>query len=61
MYLTTIREITETMNVSEKTVRRWIREGAPIGVDSTPGGKKRYRTEKHTLMQWLIGRRNETA
>lgn len=58
VYLTTTRAIRKEMKVSLRTLRQWITEGAPIGVEALPSGKLRYCAEKHALMRWRIASGN---
>lgn len=42
--LRNLREICEEMGVGAKTVKAWVKKGAPIAVEGV-GGKTRYSTE----------------
>lgn len=49
--LRNMREICEEMGVCSKTVKKWVKQGAPIAVEGE-GGKKRYSTETIRLQAW---------
>lgn len=49
--LRNMAEICEEMGVGEKTVKAWIKKGAPIAVEGE-GAKVRYSTEMARLQLW---------
>lgn len=46
--LRTMAEICEAMGVGQKTVKKWVAQGAPIAVEGD-GRRKRYSAEMATL------------
>lgn len=52
--LRTMAEICEAMGVGQKTVRKWVAQGAPIAVEGD-GRRKRYSAEMATLQGWRSG------
>ena len=49
--LRNMAEICEEMGVGEKTVKAWVKRGAPIAVEGK-GGKIRYSAETACLQAW---------
>lgn len=49
--LRTMAEICEAMGVGQKTVKKWVAQGAPIAVEGD-GRRKRYSAEMATLQGW---------
>ncbi len=49
--LRTMAEICEVMGVGQKTVKRWVAQGAPIAVEGD-GRRKRYSAEMAALQGW---------
>ena len=56
-YLNSAQDIIKALKISHTTLQGFVREGAPIGVLSGKGKRKRYRAEKHQLMQWVLARK----
>ncbi len=51
--LRTMAEIREAFGVGEKTVKAWVRQGAPIALEGK-GSKTRYSAEAASLMVWRL-------
>lgn len=51
--LRTMAEICEAMGVGQKTVKKWVEQGAPIAVEGT-GCKLVYSAESASLQAWRI-------
>lgn len=49
--LRTMAEICEAMGVGQKTVKKWVAQGAPIAVEGD-GRRKRYSAEMAALQGW---------
>lgn len=49
--LRTMTEICEVMGVGQKTVKKWVAQGAPIAVEGD-GRRKRYSAEMVRLQGW---------
>jgi len=52
--LRNMAEICEEMGVGEKTVKAWVKKGAPIAVEGD-GRRVRYSAEAATLQSWRLG------
>lgn len=53
--LRSMREICGEMGVGEKTVKKWVKQGAPVAVEGR-GSRKRYSAEAAALQNWRIMR-----
>lgn len=51
--LRTMSEICEAFGVGEKTVKAWVKKGAPIAVEGD-GRKVRYGAEMVMLQKWRV-------
>lgn len=51
--LRNMAEICEKMGVCRKTVKQWVKQGAPIAVEGD-GCKKRYSAEMVILQIWRV-------
>ena len=51
--LRSMREICGEMGVGEKTVKKWVKQGAPVAVEGT-GKRRRYSAELLTLQSWRV-------
>lgn len=49
--LRTMTEICDAMGVGQKTVKKWVAQGAPIAVEGD-GRRKRYSAEMAALQGW---------
>ncbi len=49
--LRTMAEICEAFGVGEKTVKAWVKQGAPIAVEGE-GGRMRYSAEMMEIQCW---------
>ena len=49
--LRTMAEICEAMGVGQKTVKKWVAQGAPVALHGD-GRRKRYSAEMATLQGW---------
>lgn len=49
--LRTMAEICEAFGVGEKTVKAWVKQGAPIAVEGE-NGRTRYSVEMVELQRW---------
>ncbi len=57
--LVSLREITKTFSVHQRTVHRWIDNGLPVFDISAPGAKRRtLRFSIHSVAQWLSDNKN---
>ena len=52
--LRNMAEICEEMGVGEKTVKAWVKRGAPIAVEGD-GRRVRYSAEMARLQTWRLG------
>ena len=53
--LRNLREICEEMGVGPQTVKKWVRQGAPIAVEGE-GSRQRYSAEGGQVQAWRIAR-----
>lgn len=51
--LRTMSEICEAFGVGEKTVKAWVKQGAPISVIGD-GNRRRYSAEMASLQVWRV-------
>ena len=51
--LRNLAEICEAFGVGEKTVKAWVKQGAPIAVEGD-GRRVRYSTEVVRLQEWRL-------
>lgn len=54
--MTSLAEICEVMGVGEKTVKTWVKRGAPIAVEKSGDSNFhiRYSAEAATLQAWRV-------
>ena len=52
-FLRNMREICEEMGVCSKTVKKWVKQGAPLVIEGQ-GKKTRYSTDTIHLQCWRV-------
>ena len=48
----TMKEVTEWLRISEKTVQRWIKSGVPV-VNIGSATRPDWRFERERILEWL--------